>query len=620
MMDQLYVTYLEETEEMLQKAEECLIRLETDYSSDDINALFRIFHSIKGSSQMIGYDDIGNLTHKMEDMLDIVRKGRIDLDGQILQLCFSGLDHVKQLFESKKKMSGDGNNEDFIHAVEILEGNIDKILKANSETENGRTKTSQGDRVVSSVKGMERTGKNRYCICISFSDDIPMISPILFMIFNNIKEIGSLVYTNVSDEDIYEASANINVSSLFIIMESDLEVFELYTYFDVMYVEKVAIADISEHRMLKQAIPYDRGSRRFFEKFFQEFPKLYPVLFQNQKALSKTEYTELIHDKFQKILKKFDEIPVNAVEQTLKQEIETFYDLCLHATSGKMALHDKTIEPLCQKYLELFEMAYGYVKGKFFYKNIKVKNNHFLDSLQGFIERMDKSSTRKLLLDLSWLEMIHEHELKSLIELKRRLHGMGIVMSVIIDNPLRRRLINIFDSIRTIEHFELFNTEVDAALGENISSAGNDKGCMEDCEMRGYSIMILDGETAISDHLQKSLALAGYHQVETYSELANALEMFQKKKYHIVLADITMPELDGTEFLKKIREYDPLTQVIIMTSHSTMDTILTCLELGANDYIVKPFKSDDYVLEVVDYSIKKLERWREAIKGTIAAS
>lgn len=102
MMDQLYVTYLEETEELLQKAEECLIRLETDYSSDDITQLFRIFHSIKGSSQMIGHDDIGNLTHKLEDMLDIVRKGRIDLDGQILQLCFSGLDHVKLMFESKK--------------------------------------------------------------------------------------------------------------------------------------------------------------------------------------------------------------------------------------------------------------------------------------------------------------------------------------------------------------------------------------------------------------------------------------------------------------------------------------------------------------------------------------
>lgn len=138
--------------------------------------------------------------------------------------------------------------------------------------------------------------------------------------------------------------------------------------------------------------------------------------------------------------------------------------------------------------------------------------------------------------------------------------------------------------------------------------------------MSGYSIMILDDETAISDLLQRTFALAGYNQVETYADPANALKMFKKKKYHIVLADIMMPEIDGMEFLRKIREYDPLTQVIIMTAHSTLDRILTCLELGANDYILKPFKSNDYVLEVMDYSIKKLERWREAIKETIATS
>lgn len=480
MMDQLYVTYLEETEELLQKAEECLIRLETDYSSDDINALFRIFHSIKGSSQMIGHDDIGNLTHKLEDMLDIVRKGRIDLDGQILQLCFSGLDHVKLMFESKKNQNDDGNNEVFTHAVEILEGKIVKILKANSETENHRKAAFQGDSIVSTLKGMERTGTNRYCICISFSDDIPMLSPILFMIFNNIKDIGSLVYTNVSDEDIYEASANTQIPSLVMIVESDWEEAELYTYFDVLYVEKVAIADISEHQMLKQATSLDQDSRRFFENFFLAFPKLYPVLFQNRKDLSKAEYTELIHEPFQKILDKVDKIPVSAVEKKLKQEIETFYDLCLHSTSGKSALQVETIELLCQKYLELFEMAYADVKGKFFYKIFKVKGSHFIDHLKGFIERMNKSCTRKLLLDLSRLEMIHEHELKSLIELKRRLHDMGIVMSVVIDSRLRKRLINIFDSIQTIEHFALFDTEVDAALGDHISVLVNEKRCMED--------------------------------------------------------------------------------------------------------------------------------------------
>jgi DNA-binding NtrC family response regulator len=135
--------------------------------------------------------------------------------------------------------------------------------------------------------------------------------------------------------------------------------------------------------------------------------------------------------------------------------------------------------------------------------------------------------------------------------------------------------------------------------------------------MGDYRIMIVDGETAILELLRRSLELSGYNQVETYARPEIALEMLAKRKYHVVLADIMMPETDGIEFLKKVREYDPLAQVIVMAGRSTMDSILTCLELGANEYVLKPFKSSDDVLELVDYSIKKLERWREAIRGLL---
>jgi len=93
-----------------------------------------------------------------------------------------------------------------------------------------------------------------------------------------------------------------------------------------------------------------------------------------------------------------------------------------------------------------------------------------MEGLDGFVERMDKSCTRNLLLDLSRIEMIDEHELKRLVALKRRLDGMGIVLRIIVGHSFRKRLVNIFDAIRTIEPFELFDTEVDAALGENLAA------------------------------------------------------------------------------------------------------------------------------------------------------
>jgi DNA-binding NtrC family response regulator len=134
--------------------------------------------------------------------------------------------------------------------------------------------------------------------------------------------------------------------------------------------------------------------------------------------------------------------------------------------------------------------------------------------------------------------------------------------------------------------------------------------------MSAYSIMVIDPENETLDNLKKRLNAAGYDKVDTFVNPAEALKVFEENKYHIVLTALAMTEMDGIELLKQIREYDPMTQTIMMTGDSSIEKILICLECGANDFILKPFKSDDYVLEVIDFSIKKLERWREAMIGT----
>ncbi len=127
-----------------------------------------------------------------------------------------------------------------------------------------------------------------------------------------------------------------------------------------------------------------------------------------------------------------------------------------------------------------------------------------------------------------------------------------------------------------------------------------------------YKILIVDDEEDIVGTLKKHLKLDGY-TVDTAQSAVEAFEKVKKDKYHVVLTDIVMPEMDGIELLREIKSYDALTQVIMMTGYSTMDKTLSSLEFGANDYILKPFKSVEQVMEIIDYSIKKLERWRESI-------
>lgn len=126
-----------------------------------------------------------------------------------------------------------------------------------------------------------------------------------------------------------------------------------------------------------------------------------------------------------------------------------------------------------------------------------------------------------------------------------------------------------------------------------------------------YNILIVDDEDEMASLLKKQLEQEAYI-VDTSLVAADALEKIKNKKYHIVVIDIVMPNMGGIELLMAIKQYDPMTQVIMMTESSTMDRILKSLEYGANDYMLKPFKSEDYFLATINHSVQKLERWRDA--------
>jgi len=125
-----------------------------------------------------------------------------------------------------------------------------------------------------------------------------------------------------------------------------------------------------------------------------------------------------------------------------------------------------------------------------------------------------------------------------------------------------------------------------------------------------YKILVVKKEEAAA--FKTLQELEGY-KIEIVGSSIKAIEKVKRDKYHIVLIDIDMTDMDGIELLKKIKAYDALTQLIMMTNHSTMEKILDSLEYGANDYIVNPLKDLKEVEKIINYSIEKLERWRESI-------
>jgi len=104
-------------------------------------------------------------------------------------------------------------------------------------------------------------------------------------------------------------------------------------------------------------------------------------------------------------------------------------------------------------------------------------------------------------------------------------------------------------------------------------------------------ILLVDDEQDLRDVLEISLLDFGYI-VFTAENGKEALEIFKKENPLIVLTDIKMPEMGGIELLRKIKNYNPETEVIIITGHGDTDLAIKSLKYEAIDFIAKPISND----------------------------
>ena len=110
-------------------------------------------------------------------------------------------------------------------------------------------------------------------------------------------------------------------------------------------------------------------------------------------------------------------------------------------------------------------------------------------------------------------------------------------------------------------------------------------------EERGLLLIVDDNETN-RDVLSKRLELQNY-AIETACDGARALQMVEARVFDLVLLDIMMPDMDGYEVLRRLKA-DPKTRdlpVIMISALGDLDSVVRCIELGAEDYLPKPFNA-----------------------------
>jgi len=110
-------------------------------------------------------------------------------------------------------------------------------------------------------------------------------------------------------------------------------------------------------------------------------------------------------------------------------------------------------------------------------------------------------------------------------------------------------------------------------------------------------VLIIDDEKEICDSISMILEYEGY-AVDSTTSAIEGLKKFNEQDFSAVLLDIQMPEMNGFEVLKKIKEAKPSTSVIIISAHGSVENAIKATRLGAFDFLEKPIDRDKLLISV----------------------
>lgn len=120
-----------------------------------------------------------------------------------------------------------------------------------------------------------------------------------------------------------------------------------------------------------------------------------------------------------------------------------------------------------------------------------------------------------------------------------------------------------------------------------------------------YNILVIDDEKIVLDSIAKILKNEPDYSLTLTQSPEESKQFILNNDYHIILTDLMMPEIDGLEILKIAKEKNSQVQVIMITGYATINTALQAMQLGAFDYLSKPFTKDE-LKKVIQRSIDSI--------------
>lgn len=215
-MESMLDVYIFETTGLLDQLDEILLRTEqaNEFTEDDINEIFRIMHTVKGSSAMMGFDNLQQLAHKGEDMFFIIREAPEKMTdvGFVYDLVFQMSDLFKAEIEAIQN-NDDYEATDFSEIIGKLENGA-KMLKGELD---GETAATTAQTAAPAANPASQWGDDCMTVRVFFEDGCKMENLRAFLLLNKVKEEAEVLSFTPDDVESNPESANYIMDNGFLI-------------------------------------------------------------------------------------------------------------------------------------------------------------------------------------------------------------------------------------------------------------------------------------------------------------------------------------------------------------------------------------------------------------------
>ncbi|MDY6911138.1 MAG: chemotaxis protein CheA [Chloroflexota bacterium] len=235
--------FLQDTDEQLQLLDEDIIKLENESDNEELlQEIFRAAHTIKGSSAMLGYQKMADLTHAMENILDKLRHGELSVTTSIADALLNGLDDLRILH--KNLTSSEENDIDVISIIaelnELANGEADsKDDAVSDEAETIPATVSLNEDSRKRLLESLSIGNKAYQIGVDVEKESAWASVRFFQVLNDLAEKGIIIGSNPTQEEVEAEKSESHLELVFAGTREEDEIQEILNL--IPDIEKVRI-------------------------------------------------------------------------------------------------------------------------------------------------------------------------------------------------------------------------------------------------------------------------------------------------------------------------------------------------------------------------------------------